>query len=109
MRRMKQTYIIRDPDKGVFAAAIADLVRWPNENSKNYVITRINVMERYRGMGFGTQILNEILADADKEGVKLFLEPIASNGLTQKELEAWYVRHGFEWGAWHMRRRPIKE
>jgi GNAT superfamily N-acetyltransferase len=103
---MKQTYIIRDPDTGNLAAAIADLVRWPKEDSKNYIITRINVMEQYRGQGFGRQILNEILSDADKEGVVLFLEPSASGGLSKQELEEWYERNGFTWGAWHMRRRP---
>ena len=100
--------MIRDPDEGFFAAAIADLVRWPNENSKNYIVTRINVMERYRGLGLGSQILKEILDDADKEGVVLFIEPSASGGLSQKELEEWYERHGFTWGAWHLRRTPQK-
>lgn len=63
-------------------------------------------MERYRGQGFGTKILNMILEDADKEGVILILEPVASGGLTNNELVAWYERHGFDWGTWHMRRLP---
>lgn len=76
------------------------------ENPRYYVITRINVMEQYRGQGYGTRILNMILEDADKEGKRLLLEPVPSGGLDQKELEAWYERHGFTWGAWHMKRMP---
>lgn len=103
--------MIRDPDKGIFAAAIADVCKMPVDSTRReyYVITRINVMERYRGRGFGTQILNEILADADAEDVILYLDPLPSGGLNAEELKAWYERHGFEWGTWHMRRKPKKE
>jgi GNAT superfamily N-acetyltransferase len=107
---MKTTYYIRDPDKGVFAAAIADVVKMPTTGRREYyVITRINVMEQYRGQGYGTKILNMILEDADSEGVVLFLEPVPSGGLSKKELEAWYERHGFDWGTWHMKRKPNKQ
>ena len=105
---MKNTYYIPDPDKGVFAAAIADVVLMPTNSGRrrHYVITRINVMEQYRGQGYGTRILDLILNDADAEGVSLFLEPVPSDGLDMDELTAWYERHGFGWGAWHMLRRP---
>jgi len=104
---MKQVYVI--PEDG-FAAAIADVVRMPIDSSrKEYcVITRINVMERYRGKGYGRKILDLILADADNEGVIVYLEPVATGGLDQEELEQWYERRGFTWGAWHMRRLPVK-
>lgn len=102
---MKSIYYIEEDS---LAAAIADVVKMPIDSTKReyYVITRINVMERYRGQGYGTRILDEILKDADEENVTLFLEPIASGGLPQKELEEWYVRNGFIWGAWYMRRKP---
>ena len=105
---MKDSYYVRDPDKGVFAAAIADVVEMPTHGRRrrHFVVTRINVMEQYRGQGFGTKVLDLILADADAEGVTLFLEPSPSGGLTMDELTAWYERHGFTWGAGHMARRP---
>jgi GNAT superfamily N-acetyltransferase len=104
---MKTSYIIKDPDKGIFAAAIADVVKMPVDSTRReyYVITRINVMERYRGQGYGTKILNQILEDADAEGVTLYLEPSPSGGLSLEELKAWYERHGFTEGVWHMRRK----
>lgn len=103
---MKTTYIIRDPDTGSLAAAIADTVMWPKEGSKYCIITRINVMIKYRGEGYGTEILNQIIADADAEKVTLLLEPSASGGLSQAELVNWYERHGFKYGQWSMGRRP---
>lgn len=107
---MKTIYIIRSPD-GYLAAAIAVVVKMPIDSTRReyYVITRINVMEQFRGQGLGTKILEEILKDADDEGVILFLEPQASGGLSQKKLEAWYERHGFDYGTWHMRRKPKKD
>jgi GNAT superfamily N-acetyltransferase len=105
---MRQTYMIKDPDKGIFAAAIADVVlmRTSPRRQKDYVITRINVMERYRGQGLGTEILEMIFADADAEGIDLLLEPVASGGLTQQQLIDWYTRHGFTYDAWYMIRNP---
>lgn len=107
---MRPVYYIRDPETGTLAAAIADVVKMPVDSSRKeyFVITRINVMERYRGQGYGSKILNMILEDADKEGVVLFLEPTPSGGLSEKELKAWYERHGFSYDAWHMRRLPNK-
>ena len=106
---MKQTYHIKD-ESGVLAAAIADVVKMPVDSTKReyYVITRINVMEKYRGQGLGTKILSMIIEDADKENVTLFLEPVSSGWLSSEELQAWYERNGFTWGTWHMRRKPKK-
>lgn len=105
---MKETYIIRDPENEGLAAAIADVVLMPTRGPRRryYVVTNIRVMDKYRGQGYGSKVLNLICEDADRENVTLFLEPVASDGLTQKELVAWYERHGFDWGTWHMRRKP---
>jgi hypothetical protein len=57
-----------------------------------------------------------LVADADKEGVVLWLEPSAYGnkffgGLTQDELIGWYERHGFRWAdgeqAGAMYREPL--
>lgn len=105
---MRTTYVIPE---GPYAAAIADVVKMPIDSTKReyWVVTRINVMEKFRGQGYGTKVLDLILQDADAEGVTLFLEPVASGGLSQEDLTAWYERHGFDWGTWHMKRKPRKE
>ena len=63
-----------------------------------FMITRINVPVSHRSRGYGSSILRKIIADANAEYVMLCLEPVASGGLTQKKLEAWYERYGFAWG-----------
>lgn len=105
---MEQTYYIRDPDTGVFAAAIADIVTMPvDENGRDYhVITRINVMEQYRGRGYGTKILEMILEDADKESITLVLEPVPSGPLDAKQLRDWYTRYGFVETGFYLKRDP---
>lgn len=101
---MKTTYIIRDPDQGFFAAAIADTVS--TNKPDHVIITRINVMEKWRGQGYGTKILLQLLKDADEQGITLVLEPIESGGLSQAQLQKWYERHDFVWSDWHMIRKP---
>lgn len=68
------------------------------------IITRINVPKKYRGQGHGTALLKECIADADKEGITLWLEIAESGGLSYDELEAWYKRHGFTGHMIYMRR-----
>lgn len=106
---MQQCYMIERKWHGVrMAAAIADIVVMPVDTTRRqvHVITRINVLPQYRGQGLGTELLSQILADADAEGIRLVLEPSASGGLEQEDLEKWYLRHGFSWGPWHMVRKP---
>lgn len=90
--------------------AIADLD--PPENhlcGKGWLITRINVPFKQRGKGLARQLLKQILADADREGVRLFLYIVPSGGLVFEELEAWYMRHGFKPNRWSLYiRRPRK-
>jgi GNAT superfamily N-acetyltransferase len=62
-----------------------------------WYINRINVPEKLRGRGYGRQLLNEIIADADADRVVLVLDPLATGGLHQDDLERWYLRNGFEW------------
>lgn len=103
---MQSCYMIQED---IFAVVIADL-------SKDFIpnglyVNRINVLPEWRGQGYGKRILDMILEDADSEGVTLYLEPRSYsdvNGLTQAELEAWYLRHGFEWLESVMIRQPRK-
>jgi ribosomal protein S18 acetylase RimI-like enzyme len=63
-----------------------------------FLINRINVPQEHRGKGYGTQILDQILKDADQERVTLVLEVYASDMrgiMTKDKLIEWYRRHGF--------------
>src|SRR6185369_9551323 len=82
--------------------AVLDVVDYHGDG---YIITRINVPKAHRGKGIGTQLLTECLAEADKLGVKLWLEIQSSDGPSYEELEAWYMRHGFK-GNMIYRRKP---
>jgi ribosomal protein S18 acetylase RimI-like enzyme len=87
--------------------AIADLCDY---YGRGMIITRINVPAAHRNNGVGSMLLQQILTDADAEGIKLWLEIQASDGLTRDQLQEWYERHGFEevvTGVW--RRKPVKE
>lgn len=60
-------------------------------------INRINVPQDARGGGEASKALKEILRQADEEGVTVFLtaDPVGSGGLSRRQLEAFYGRHGF--------------
>lgn len=74
--------------------AIADLVA-PGELTPNWTITRINVPEKERGNGYGSALLDQIVSDADRDGVDLQLEVSPSGGLNYDQLVEWYKRRGF--------------
>lgn len=83
---MKTCYVIKEH------RAIADLCDY---YGKGMYITRINVPVASRGQGVARALLQIILDEADREGVRLYLEIAASDGLDRDQLEAWYERHGF--------------
>lgn len=89
---MKVCYTTR---LGPVKIAIADLC----DCGKGLIITRINVPHEFRGKGEGSKLLNQITKDADKDQIVLLLEISPSGGLDYKQLEAWYLRHGFRWCA----------
>lgn len=86
---MKTCYVIPE------VRAIADLVQ-PFELTANWTITRINVPRESRGQGYGTRLLEMILADADAEGLTLQLEVQPSGEMTYAALTDWYMKHGFQ-------------
>ena len=61
-----------------------------------FEINRINVPLAYRGQGIASMLLNEILADADKDKWVLYLIISPSDGLDYNQLKEWYCRHGFK-------------
>jgi len=64
---VKTQYAIR---LGPHRAAVADV----HPLGRCHWITRINVPREYRGRGYGTALLEQVLEDADREGVTLRLE-----------------------------------
>jgi len=102
---MKNCYVERD------FRSIADLClgREMGFTDNVMIITRINVPEKWRGLGIGSRLLTQILSDADRDGITLGLEVQPTGGLNLEQLEAWYSRHGFKYGNLGlMFRNPVK-
>lgn len=49
-----------------------------------------------RGTGVGRRLMDDVITDADAQGVRLSLEARACAGLDQDTLEAWYAGFGFQ-------------
>jgi GNAT superfamily N-acetyltransferase len=90
---VRPCYLLQVP--GAAKPAIAD-VTWFGEPFNCHVVTRINVPRELRGQGHGTRLLEEVLRDADEQGLRLMLAPEPSDGLDHEAVVAWYGRHGFE-------------
>ncbi|MFJ5066533.1 GNAT family N-acetyltransferase [Kitasatospora sp. NPDC088556] len=76
--------------------AYASLLCEPDAGSV-VILTEVRVASDCQGRGWGSELLRQITADADKAGVVLMLsvEP-GSEGLGLDELRAWYSRYGWE-------------
>lgn len=85
---MKTTFIVNLSSTRI---AIADLM----EYNDGMLLTRINVPKTFRGKGIGSKLLKQIIDEADKEKVKLYLTISPSDGLDFEQLEKWYYRFGF--------------
>lgn len=97
---MKNSYYVR-----LSSTEIGILDLCPVEKGRGLIITRINIPEKFRGRGHGSRLLSEVLADADREQIPLFLEILATGPLNRDDLMKWYARHGFR-GSDPMFRRP---
>lgn len=72
---MKPCYMVKLSGTRI---AIADLVDY---YGRGKIITRINVPAEFRGKGHGTALLKQIIEDADREKIALYLEIQSSDGL----------------------------
>lgn len=100
---MKHYYAIRDNDEVVSSA---DLTEY-SVGKNGWVITRIETHPAKLFRGYGTQLLQQISADADSEGATIWIEPIpiSHNALNTNELTDWYLKRGFSYhGNWLIRR-----
>jgi GNAT superfamily N-acetyltransferase len=90
---MKDIYTVEVDDD--MRPAIADVCFWPDFDA--YIIHRINVPLPARGRRHGSDLLTQIIRDADEEGVVLMLAPVPSGGLGADQIVEWYKRYGFRW------------
>lgn len=90
---MKTCFIIKISR---WQSAIADLERHPDNV---YEINRINVPEMYRGRRYGSELLGQVVAEADAQRVTLRLYPFPSGNLGRRALCDWYARSGFKRAA----------
>jgi GNAT superfamily N-acetyltransferase len=73
----------------------------------------VYVPPAFRGRGLGQVLLDQVLADADREGIHLSLVARACGTMAQRPLEGWYGQNGFirrgkaEEGGIKMSRRPF--
>ena len=64
------------------------------ENGNDITISNMVVKEDSRGKGIGTNILQDVLRYADKNGKRVLLTPTSEYG-TKTKLTKWYKRFGF--------------
>jgi len=62
---------------------------------EGFVINRVNTPHGHRGEGHARELMRECLADADAEGVTLYLWINAYGDMSEEQLSAWYKRCGF--------------
>lgn len=64
---------------------------------EGWIITRVLVPKELRRQGIGTLLMQEVLLDADQQGISLYLEinPYGDGGPDYNQLEAWYKKLGF--------------
>lgn len=74
-------------------------------------VNRVNVPEAFRGKGIMRSLMAKCLEDADRENVTLYLGINPYGNLTYEELEAWYLRLGFEHHSteegWYVRKPKL--
>lgn len=75
-----------------------DLMFSSKADDKIAIISRIEVTRKLRGNGFASEIMQQVLDDADEEGYMLILAVESDGtGLSNEALAGWYERMGFKW------------
>jgi len=59
------------------------------------MIYRINTPKNFRGRGYASTLLHEVLEECDKRKIPLYLEILPSGDMDYSQLMAWYMRCGF--------------
>jgi GNAT superfamily N-acetyltransferase len=58
-------------------------------------VEEVYVQRAHRRRGIAGRLLSRVTADADREGVTLYLDIVPGDGMDADQLRAWYGRHGF--------------
>jgi ribosomal protein S18 acetylase RimI-like enzyme len=61
----------------------------------SWILTGVEVAEGARGVGAGEALLRQVCADADAEGVTLYLSVQPDRETDEARLRTWYERWGF--------------
>ena len=89
---------------------ILEMATGSRKTCKNFLVTRVNVPKEFRRKGIGTEMLNELISDAEKEGVTLYIEPnpYPDVSMTKVELVKFYKKFGFKFISYneYMKREP---
>jgi ribosomal protein S18 acetylase RimI-like enzyme len=92
---VKTCYIDRETRSIADLIPPGDILVAPGDPFQGWTISRINVPKEHRGKGLGSAMLKRILADADEEGIDLYLVVYATGALDDEQLTEWYERYGF--------------
>jgi GNAT superfamily N-acetyltransferase len=79
------------------------------DDGPGWTITRVITPQGFRGQGRARELMKQVLADADAEGVVLWLEINPYGDMTFDQLEVWYERLGFTRVDENVYRRDPKE
>lgn len=94
----KRVHIDEDEDNIIYSInnkGSARVMHFP-KYSEDFHISEIKVQKRFRGKGIGTQLLNEIIKDADSKCAEISVFPETKYGPAYKErLVKYYSRFGF--------------
>ncbi len=63
--------------------------------SSKWVFDRIFVDEEHRAKGYGSEVLCKLTDYLDRKGLDLYAYIHATGSLDNRQLLAWYKRHGF--------------
>lgn len=78
-----------------------------------WTICRVSVLPQHRGQGHASQLMRDVTADADRDGVTLYLDiqpDHSPESLSFEELYKFYARNGFKaWGHYPTMRRCVEE
>lgn len=109
---MKDAYYYYDQEKH-HLTTISAFPQAKDDAGRDYMlITGIQTSRQGRGQGFAKRLLNELLADADKEQVILMLSVDPDPDVDRDRLVKWYESVGFKFvheGDPSMKRFPVSQ